>query len=83
MIINTEKLSRSILYNIYIANRGSPDEDKQRFTKLVQTLYAAYKPNNLLLTAALGAGKETVDSAYEIAKISQSVNSSLLFHFNL
>ena len=34
-------------------------------------LKAAFQPHGLLLSAAVGAGKETIDKAYEIAKIGQ------------
>ena len=32
---------------------------------------AAFQPHGLLLSAAVGAGKSTIDKAYEIAKIGQ------------
>ena len=59
--------------NIYLlANReGSRPTDKQYFTKLCAELKAAFKPNNLILTIAVGVGKPTVDSAYEVAAVSQ------------
>jgi hypothetical protein len=34
-------------------------------------LKAAFQPHGLLLSAAVGAGKSTIDKAYEIAKIGQ------------
>ena len=33
---------------------------------LVQELRAAFDPEGLLLTAAVGAGKETIDLGYEV-----------------
>ena len=56
----------------YPAARDSKnDNDREMFTKLVFELKKAFEPYNFLLTAAIAAGKENIDKAYEIDKIAK------------
>jgi chitinase len=61
------------------ANRGSPPEDKHKFSLLVGQLREAFNNeasgnNRLLLTAAVNSVKSIVDTAYEVASLAQNLD---------
>ena len=46
--------------------RGGKSEDKANFILLLQDLYSAFSHHGLLLTAAIGAAEDTIDTAYDV-----------------
>ncbi|CAK9798859.1 Probable chitinase 10 [Anthophora quadrimaculata] len=49
-------------------NRG-PSSDKEAFAALLKELNAAFKPKGLHLSAAVSAGKEVIDVAYDVPEL--------------
>jgi len=50
----------------YPGKRGGIKEDKENFIHLIRELKEAFKQDNLLLTAAIGAPAGTIDVAYDV-----------------
>ena len=77
----------------YPGNRPSGEKypgDKQKFTQLCEELMAAFERDaaerqepRLLLTAAVAAGKPTIDKAYEITKIGKILDILNLMTYDL
>ncbi|XP_069489169.1 chitotriosidase-1-like isoform X2 [Ambystoma mexicanum] len=70
--------------------RGSPPEDKARFTVLLQELMTAFQAEGtqtgkerLLLSAAVSAGKETIDKGYDISSISSILDFISVMTYDL
>ncbi|XP_023943910.2 probable chitinase 2 [Bicyclus anynana] len=55
----------------YPTKRGGSPEDRNNYVAMVKELKEAFEPHGYILTAALGAGKETMDTAYDLARLSR------------
>ena len=64
-------------------DRGSPPHDRERFTSLCQELSAAYKPNGLLVTAAVKAAVAATTISYEVKKISEALDFVNLMTYDM
>ncbi|KAI4467427.1 chitinase [Holotrichia oblita] len=54
----------------YPTKRGGSLHDKTNLVHLVKELRVAYDKHNLLLTAGLGASKDTIDNGYDVPQLS-------------
>ncbi|KAM3956129.1 chitinase 2 [Aphomia sociella] len=55
----------------YPAKRGGQPQDRANYVTLVKELKEAFQDKGYILTAALGAGKDTMDVAYDLTKLSR------------
>ena len=58
----------------YPAARGSPPQDRRRFSYLCRELAAFYHPRGMLVTAAVKATANAVNENYEVSEISKSLD---------
>ncbi|CAF1039913.1 unnamed protein product [Rotaria sordida] len=65
------------------SREGSRPSDKQHFSNLLIELKEAFRPFHFLLTAAVGAGKPTIDAAYEISQVCQILDIVNLMSYDL
>ena len=52
---------------------GSPD-DKENFARLIEEMRPRFDQHSLLLTAAVSAGLETIDKAYDVTTMAQMLD---------
>ena len=53
---------------------GFPGVDKDNFSKLLREMRAAFEPHGLMLTAAIAAGKDVIDVAYDIPVLAETLD---------
>ncbi|KAK3089326.1 hypothetical protein FSP39_002736 [Pinctada imbricata] len=74
----------------YPGNRGSPASDKDKYTELVKVLNSEFKKeaqtsgkDQLILSAAIPAGKSNIDPGYNVPEISKYVDMLNLMTYDL
>ncbi|KAL7050542.1 hypothetical protein ACKWTF_004121 [Chironomus riparius] len=59
----------------YPTQRGGSPQDKEAFVLLVKELSTEFKKQKLYLSSAFGAGKKTIDAAYDVKKLAPYLDS--------
>ncbi|KAG7177549.1 Acidic mammalian chitinase-like 1, partial [Homarus americanus] len=67
----------------YPTQRGGKPEDKVNFISLLSDLSTALHANNMILTAAVSAGKLTIDPAYDIPGMAKHLDIVNLMAYDL
>ncbi|XP_042214243.1 acidic mammalian chitinase-like [Homarus americanus] len=67
----------------YPTQRGGKPEDRVNYVTLLSDLNKALHANNMLLTAAVSAGKLTIDPAFDIPGVAQQVDWINLMAYDL
>lgn len=53
---------------------GDPVVDKDNFSALIREMRAAFDEHNLMITAAVSAGKNTIDLAYDVPVMAETLD---------
>ncbi|MPC36078.1 Acidic mammalian chitinase [Portunus trituberculatus] len=67
----------------YPTQRGGNPEDRANFVLLLKDLKEALHANGMMLTAAVSAGKGTIDEAYDIPGIAQHLDMANLMTYDM
>ncbi|KAK8378535.1 hypothetical protein O3P69_011199 [Scylla paramamosain] len=67
----------------YPTQRGGAPEDKENFILLLKDLKEALHANGMMLTAAVSAGKLTIDPAYDVPGMAQQLDMVNLMAYDL
>lgn len=74
LMLNNYKFDGLDLDWEYPTKREGKPYDRENFVLLVKELADAFQPHGYILTAALGAGKSTMETAYDLAKLSRHLD---------
>ncbi|KAK8736741.1 hypothetical protein OTU49_004626, partial [Cherax quadricarinatus] len=67
----------------YPTQRGGKPEDKENFISLLSDLKTALHAEGMILTAAVSAGKLTIDPAYNIPAMAENLDIVNLMAYDL
>lgn len=66
----------------YPANRGGVQSDKENFIHMIEELKTAFAPHGLMLTAAVSAGKTTIDTGYDVPAMNRILDQIHLMAYD-